>query len=92
MPPPQQSAPVHLRAWRFALAVATGQHALSQLVPPALWLLDAILCVLVLWKVPCTWSTLPPPWPDSLAFLSCGLALPSGSLARAGIVMAALSC
>ncbi|KAL3965676.1 hypothetical protein ACCO45_002680 [Purpureocillium lilacinum] len=54
MPPPQQSAPIHLRAWRFALAVATGQHALSQLVPPALWLLDAILCVLVLWKVPYT--------------------------------------
>ncbi|GJN69788.1 dolichyl-P-Man:Man(5)GlcNAc(2)-PP-dolichol alpha-1,3-mannosyltransferase [Purpureocillium lilacinum] len=54
MPPPQQSAPIHLRAWRFALAVATGQHALSQLVPPALWLLDAILCVLVLRKVPYT--------------------------------------
>ncbi|UNI13258.1 Dolichyl-P-Man:Man(5)GlcNAc(2)-PP-dolichol alpha-1,3-mannosyltransferase [Purpureocillium takamizusanense] len=57
---PPQPAPTHVQAWRFAMAIATGQHALSKLVPPALWCLDAVLCVLVLWKVPCMCPTMSP--------------------------------
>ncbi|KAI1335882.1 glycosyltransferase family 58 protein [Xylariaceae sp. FL0016] len=33
---------------------ANGRNALSKLVPPALFLLDAILCALVIWKIPYT--------------------------------------
>ncbi|GAB1319655.1 dolichyl-P-Man:Man(5)GlcNAc(2)-PP-dolichol alpha-1,3-mannosyltransferase [Madurella fahalii] len=46
--------PIHVQAVRFALDAATGRHALSKLVPPALFLADALLCVLVIWKVPYT--------------------------------------
>ncbi|POR35341.1 Dol-P-Man:Man(5)GlcNAc(2)-PP-Dol alpha-1,3-mannosyltransferase [Tolypocladium paradoxum] len=51
---PRPEAPAHERAWRLALDVADGRHALSQLVPPALWLLDAALCGLIICKVPYT--------------------------------------
>ncbi|KAL2267306.1 hypothetical protein VTJ83DRAFT_4583 [Remersonia thermophila] len=44
--------PVH--AVRFALDVANGRHALSKLVAPLLFLADAALCALVIWKVPYT--------------------------------------
>ncbi|PFH61925.1 hypothetical protein XA68_15798 [Ophiocordyceps unilateralis] len=40
--------------WRLVVDVATGRHALSSLVAPALWLLDAALCCLVIWRVPYT--------------------------------------
>lgn len=46
--------PPHKQALRFALDVANGRHALSKLVPLVLWLADAVLCGLVIWKVPCT--------------------------------------
>lgn len=46
--------PPHKQALRFALEVANGRHALSKLVPLVLWLADAVLCGLVIWKVPCT--------------------------------------
>ncbi|KAM4060518.1 ALG3 protein [Hirsutella rhossiliensis] len=42
------------QAWRFAGAVANGRHPLSTLIAPALWLVDAVLCCLVIWKVPYT--------------------------------------
>lgn len=45
--------PIHQKAIRFAIDVATGRHALSVLVPVALWFADAVLCGLVIWKVPC---------------------------------------
>ncbi|KAF4592600.1 Dol-P-Man:Man(5)GlcNAc(2)-PP-Dol alpha-1,3-mannosyltransferase [Ophiocordyceps camponoti-floridani] len=40
--------------WRFTVDVAAGRHALSSIVAPALWLLDAVLCCLVIWGVPYT--------------------------------------
>lgn len=46
--------PMYQRAIKFGFDVAAGRHALSVLVPVALWLVDAILCGLVIWKVPCT--------------------------------------
>ncbi|KAM3513360.1 hypothetical protein MY11210_002941 [Beauveria gryllotalpidicola] len=46
--------PVHVRALTFVLDVACGQHALSPLIPVALWLADAVLTCLVIWKVPYT--------------------------------------
>ncbi|EFY92472.1 alpha-1,3-mannosyltransferase (Alg3), putative [Metarhizium acridum CQMa 102] len=42
------------QALRFALDVANGRHALSKLIPLVLWLADAVLCGLVIWKVPYT--------------------------------------
>ncbi|OAA49048.1 Lethal(2)neighbour of Tid protein [Beauveria brongniartii RCEF 3172] len=46
--------PVHIRALTFVLDVACGRHALSPLIPVALWLADAVLTCLVIWKVPYT--------------------------------------
>lgn len=48
-----QPRPAVTQAWRFALDVANGHHPLSTLVAPALWLVDAALCCLVIWKVQC---------------------------------------
>ncbi|KAL2019847.1 hypothetical protein VTK56DRAFT_9109 [Thermocarpiscus australiensis] len=45
---------MHIQAIRCALDIANGRHALSRLVPPALFLADALLCVLIIWKVPYT--------------------------------------
>lgn len=38
---------------KFAADVANGRHALSKLIPVGLWLADAALCGLIVWKVPC---------------------------------------
>ncbi|KAL1859469.1 dolichyl-P-Man:Man(5)GlcNAc(2)-PP-dolichol alpha-1,3-mannosyltransferase [Diaporthe australafricana] len=43
--------PPYVQVLRFAQDVATGRHWLSRLIPPALLLLDAALCVLVIAKV-----------------------------------------
>lgn len=45
--------PIHLRAMRFTLDVANGRNALSKLIPPLLFLADALLCTLIIWKIPC---------------------------------------
>ncbi|KAI3337766.1 glycosyltransferase [Ustulina deusta] len=43
------------RAVQLAFDVANGRNrTLSWLIPPALFLLDALLCVVVIWKVPYT--------------------------------------
>ncbi|KAF4980871.1 hypothetical protein FZEAL_3217 [Fusarium zealandicum] len=42
------------QATRFVADVANGRHALSKLVPVALWLVDAVLCGLIIWKIPYT--------------------------------------
>ncbi|KAF4461902.1 dolichyl-P-Man:Man(5) c(2)-PP-dolichyl mannosyltransferase [Fusarium albosuccineum] len=42
------------QATRFVSDVATGRHVLSKLVPVALWLVDAALCGLIIWKIPYT--------------------------------------
>ncbi|KHN99006.1 Glycosyltransferase, ALG3 [Metarhizium album ARSEF 1941] len=47
-PPPRK------KALCFALDVAAGRHALSKLIPVVLWLADAVLCGLIIWKVPYT--------------------------------------
>ncbi|RDA95128.1 hypothetical protein CP533_2163 [Ophiocordyceps camponoti-saundersi (nom. inval.)] len=43
-----------LGLWHFAVDIASGRHALSNLVAPSLWLLDAALCCLIIWRVPYT--------------------------------------
>lgn len=50
----QPEPPIHLKAYRFINDVANGRHALSKLIPIALWLADAVLCGLIIWKIPCT--------------------------------------
>ncbi|KAJ4310599.1 dolichyl-P-Man:Man(5)GlcNAc(2)-PP-dolichol alpha-1,3-mannosyltransferase [Fusarium piperis] len=39
---------------RFVLDVANGRNVLSKFVPVALWLADAVLCGLIIWKIPYT--------------------------------------
>ena len=41
------------QAYRFSVDLLNGRHALSKLVPVALWLADAVLCGLIIWKIPC---------------------------------------
>lgn len=41
------------KAVTFVRDVATGRHVLSDLVPLGLFVLDAVLCALIIWKVPC---------------------------------------
>ncbi|ERT03225.1 hypothetical protein HMPREF1624_01531 [Sporothrix schenckii ATCC 58251] len=55
-PPAASSAspPLHLQAVQFVLDVLAGRSALSFLVPLGLFALDAVLCALVIWKVPYT--------------------------------------
>ncbi|KAK4188135.1 glycosyltransferase [Podospora australis] len=49
-----KSPPIHLQAVHFALDVANGRHGLSKIIPPALFLADALLCAVIIWKVPYT--------------------------------------
>ncbi|KAM5347928.1 hypothetical protein ACJ41O_007752 [Fusarium nematophilum] len=42
------------QAFRFASNVANGRHALSKFIPATLWLADAFLCSLIIWKIPYT--------------------------------------
>ncbi|KAL5091224.1 dolichyl-P-Man:Man(5)GlcNAc(2)-PP-dolichol alpha-1,3-mannosyltransferase [Trichoderma cf. simile WF8] len=39
---------------KFASDVANGRHALSKFIPMGLWLADAVLCGLIIWKIPYT--------------------------------------
>lgn len=39
--------------------IATGHHVLSRAIPPALLLFDALLCVVIIKKVPCLFLTHP---------------------------------
>lgn len=48
------SPPIPQQAFRLALDIANGRHFLSKVIPPALFLADALLCSLVIWKVPYT--------------------------------------
>lgn len=41
------------QAFRLVQKVATGQHVLSRAVPLLLLLLDGLLCVVIIKKVPC---------------------------------------
>ncbi|KAG6004073.1 dolichyl-P-Man:Man(5)GlcNAc(2)-PP-dolichol alpha-1,3-mannosyltransferase [Claviceps maximensis] len=52
MAPPKE--PLYKQAWRFALDVGAGKNALSSFIPLALWLGDAVLCSLIIWKIPYT--------------------------------------
>ena len=45
--------PIHQRLVNFAFDVANGRHAFSDLVPSALSLADALLCAVIIKKVPC---------------------------------------
>lgn len=51
--------PVHQQAIGLALDIANGRHFLSRIVPLALLLADALLCGLVIWKVPCKHCSIP---------------------------------
>lgn len=50
-------------AYRQVLDIAYGRHPYSYLIPVALWVFDAILCQLVIWKVPCESPYLVPETP-----------------------------
>lgn len=52
------SVPLHTRAIRLGLDVANGRHPLSRFVPALLLVFDAVLCALVIWKVPCRFPAL----------------------------------
>jgi alpha-1,3-mannosyltransferase len=52
--PPSPLVQLCLQVWHFVTDVATGRHALSKLIAPALWLADAALCVLIIVNVPYT--------------------------------------
>ena len=54
MAAPTPPLPLPLRALNFALSIANGRHALSALIPLTLFLADALLCPLIIWKVPYT--------------------------------------
>ena len=45
--------PLHRQAITLTLDILNGRHFLSKLIPPALLLLDTLLCAGVIWKVPC---------------------------------------
>lgn len=49
----QTEAPAYARVLDLVSDIATGRHALSKFIPPLLWLVDAVLCGLIVWKVPC---------------------------------------
>jgi alpha-1,3-mannosyltransferase len=46
--------PIHQQAIVLLLDIANGRHALSKLIPLALFLADALLCGLIIWRIPCT--------------------------------------
>ncbi|KAK4206397.1 ALG3 protein-domain-containing protein [Rhypophila decipiens] len=50
----KKSQPIYVQAIGLALDIANGRHFLSKLIPPALLLVDTLLCALVIWKVPYT--------------------------------------
>lgn len=50
---PEPAPGILTQATRFVLDVANGRHVLSKFVPVALWLADAVLCGLIIWKIPC---------------------------------------
>ncbi|KAK4464516.1 glycosyltransferase [Cladorrhinum samala] len=49
-----KTPPIHQQAIRFVLDTANGRNALSKLIPPVLFLADAVFCALIIWKVPYT--------------------------------------
>ncbi|OHX00487.1 dolichyl-p-man:man c -pp-dolichyl mannosyltransferase [Colletotrichum incanum] len=49
-----QAPPIYVQATHLVLDVANGRHALSRAIPPLLLALDAVLCGLIIWKVPYT--------------------------------------
>ncbi|KAK3319136.1 glycosyltransferase family 58 protein [Apodospora peruviana] len=49
-----QDRPIHQQAIGLALDIANGRHGLSKLVAPVFFLLDTLLCGLIIWKVPYT--------------------------------------
>lgn len=50
---PNHEGSLLAQAVRLVQKVATGQHVLSRAVPVILLLLDALLCVVIIKKVPC---------------------------------------
>lgn len=51
--------------------IANRRHVLSKLIPVGLFLIDAVLCALIIWKVPCKRTT--KALPNMLVFLSRGI-------------------
>jgi alpha-1,3-mannosyltransferase len=43
------------QAVQLAYNIANRHHVLSKVVPLGLFALDAVLCALIIWKVPCEW-------------------------------------
>lgn len=53
-PPPPGQGNIISQTLPFARHVATGHHWLSRLVPVALWVFDALLCWVIIKKIPYT--------------------------------------
>lgn len=51
--------PLYQQTITLTLDILNGRHFLSKLIPPALLLLDTLLCAAVIWKVPCMSPPLP---------------------------------
>lgn len=49
----RKNPPIYAQAIGLVLDIANGRHFLSKLIPATLFLLDTLLCALVIWKVPC---------------------------------------
>ncbi|KAL2170258.1 hypothetical protein VTG60DRAFT_5034 [Thermothelomyces hinnuleus] len=49
-----QNLPIHIRTTRLVFNILNGRHVLSKVIPPLLFLADALLCALIIWKVPYT--------------------------------------
>ena len=47
---------MHKQAIRLAVDIANGRHVLSKVIPALLLIADALLCGLVIWKVPCKYG------------------------------------
>ncbi|KAJ9138210.1 Dol-P-Man [Pleurostoma richardsiae] len=49
-----QQPPVFAQAARLVADILKGRHVLSKYIPPALLVLDALLCGLIIWRIPYT--------------------------------------
>lgn len=52
--------PIPTRVTRFVFDILNGRHVLSSLIPPLLFLADALLCAVIIWKIPCVYPSFPP--------------------------------
>lgn len=59
----RQRAPP-LGAFGVMKSIVNGRHPLSKFIPMALLAIDAVLCVLIIMKVPCVYCPIPRSYPS----------------------------